>query len=529
MRTMVVWCPDWPVIAASVACGITAAVPAAVIVANRVVVGNAVARANGVVRGLRRREAQARCPELAVLDGDPGRDLRLFEPVATAVEELAPGVEIVRAGVLAFPSRGPVGYLAAQHRGDEQVVAERVVDAVAGSAGVECQVGVADGLFVALLAAREGVVVPEGGSTDFLAPLGIGELSRYDGTADPAREELVNLLWRLGLRTLGAFAELPERAVVSRFGAEGVRCHRLARGCSERPLARRAPPEDLAVREVYDPPLERVDVAAFAAKALAARLCSALLAHGASCTRLGIRASTERGEQLHRVWRCAEPLTDVAQVADRVRWQLEGWLRGTVDRPSAGLAVLCLEPEETVSGQELQLGLWRGDEHAEANTQRAGRALVRVQALLGPEAAGTAVLGGGRGVRDRVRLVPWGDELSPRLASAPPWPGRLPSPSPATVPPDPLPATVRDASGADVGVTGRNVLTASPAEVSVAGAEPLPVRGWAGPWPFDERWWERGIGQRSARMQVVLADGEEQSALLLARTEGRWLVEGRYD
>lgn len=526
VRILVVWCPDWPAVAGGVAAGASPADPVAVVAANRVVASNAMARAEGVRRGLRRREAQARCPRLAVLADDPARDARLFEPVVAAVEELAPGVEVVRPGVVAVPAAGPAGYF-----GGELRAAERLVDHVASRAGVECQIGIADGLFPALLAALRGAVVAAGGSAEFLAPLDIGELARY-GPSDPERAVLVDLLRRLGLRTLGAFAALPERVVSARFGADVVRAHRLARGESERPLARRNPPYELVVREAYDPPLERVDAAAFAARALATRLCAALSDHGLACTRLGIRARTGHGEELYRVWRCAEPLIAAAPVTDRVRWQLEGWLTAGNGHPTAGLAELYLEPEETVAGQELQLPLWRGDEQAERNAERAGRALLRVQALLGPGGAVTAVLGGGRGPRERVRLVPWGDESSPAHDPAPPWPGRLPAPSPAVVPPRPLPATVLDTAGCEVGVTGRHELTGTPGQVVVAGAAPRPVLGWAGPWPVDERWWDGSSGQRLARLQVLLAATEEpgaaQTALLLARTGGHWQVEGEY-
>jgi protein ImuB len=149
--------------------------------------------------------------------------------------------------------------------------------------------------------------------------------------------------------------------------------------------------------------VDRVDAAAFAARTLAQRLHGQLAGHGLSCTRLGVEARTEAGEELRRVWRCAEPLTP-SGTADRVRWQLDSWLvrggRGAVDR-------LRLVPEETVTAGALQLGLW-GDV-GEAG-ERAGRALVRVQALLGPEAVVTAVLGGGRNPAEQVRLVPWGDD-----------------------------------------------------------------------------------------------------------------------
>jgi protein ImuB len=534
-RMLVVWCPDWPVVAAARAAGLPPDVPAAVLAANRVVVCSGVARAEGVRRGLRRREAQGRCPELVVFTDDPVRDARAFEPVAVAVEQLAPGVEVVRPGVVAVPARGPVGYF-----GGAEAAAERMVDHVGAAAGVECQIGVADGLFAAIQAARRGLVVPAGGSAAFLAPLDVGTLeatAEHGGRAARDRATLVDLLRRLGLHTLGAFAVLPERDVASRFGADAVLAHRLARGLSERPPARRRPAVELAVTEALDPPVDRVDAAAFAARALAERLHAGLAERGLACTRLGIRATTERGEELRRVWRCAEPLSP-GGIADRVRWQLDGWLRGTAEErtPSAAMCVLRLDPEEVVDAGALQLGLWRGDgEDPGAGAERAGRALVHVQGLLGQDAVVTGVLGGGRGPADRVCWVPWGDERAPGLDPAPPWPGRLPAPSPSIVPTRPVPAEVLDASGAEVGVSGRHVVTADPHRVAVSGGPPRAVLGWAGPWPAVESWWAPGEARRRARIQVRLgASGQPahepgETALLLVREGGRWLVEGVYD
>ncbi|MBW0010016.1 MAG: DNA polymerase Y family protein, partial [Pseudonocardiales bacterium] len=261
-RVMVVWCPDWPAVAGAAAAGSAAQAPVAVVAANRVVACSAAARAQGVRCGQRRREAQGRCPELAVLADDPDRDARLFEPVVTAVEALAPGVEVVRPGLVAVPARGPTRYF-----GGEPTVVERIVDMVATQAGVQCQIGIADGLFAATLAAQRGLLVPPDGSAGFLAMLGIAELHQPAVTgvdrsaagragvdrAGAGRAALVDLLHRLGLRTLGAFAALPVDDVASRFGLDGVRAHRLARGLDERPPARRDPPVDLTVTRRFDP------------------------------------------------------------------------------------------------------------------------------------------------------------------------------------------------------------------------------------------------------------------------------------
>jgi protein ImuB len=192
------------------------------------------------------------------------------------------------------------------------------------------------------------------------------------------------------------------------------------------------------------------------------------------------------------------------------------------------VTLLRLEPVEVIEGHALQLDLWRGEGRAEAD-ERAGRAMVHVQGLLGPDAVVTPVLGGGRHPAERVRLVPWGDERSPAADPAAPWPGVLPAPSPATVPREPLPATVFDAAGRSVDVTVRDELTEPPKRVAVDGGPPRKVLAWAGPWSTDERWWaEPG---RRTRLQVLLEESEKdtQAALLLVLANEKWTVEGMYD
>ncbi|MEV0719148.1 DNA polymerase Y family protein [Asanoa sp. NPDC050611] len=515
-RTAVLWCPDWPVIAAEIVDGVPATEAVAVLHANRVVAASEAARADGVRRGLRKREAQSRCPGLVAVDHDPARDARAFEPVVAAVEEMVAGVEVVRPGVCGFAARGPARYF-----GGEEPAAERIVEHVAQACAVESQVGVADGGFAAGLAAREGLIVPSGETVAFLAGRPVEAL---------ARPALTELLRRLGITTLGAFAGLARGDVLARFGFDAALAHRLAAGGDERPLAVRRPPPDLEVSEDYgDDPLERVDVAAFAARVLAERLHERLAGYGLTCTRLAIGAVTAHGQELHRVWR-HDGLLTTAAIADRVRWQLDGWLSGTSRRgsrsaparPTAGIIRLRLVPEGVLPHAGLQPGLW-GETGEEK--ERAHRSFNRIQGILGPESVVTAVLGGGRSPADQVRLVPWGDELTPTRPAAP-WPGRLPPPAPALVLPAPLPATVRDASGEPVGVSARLLVTAAPAHLTIGKGQPAEIVGWAGPWPVDERWWAPAEARRRARFQVALADG---SAFLLSLAGGQWSVEAIYD
>jgi len=108
----------------------------------------------------------------------------------------------------------------------------------------------------------------------------------------------------------------------------------------------------------------------------------------------------------------------------------------------------------------------------------------------------------------------------------PPWPGRIPPPSPATVYPSPLAARITDGSGATVAVSGRGLVSAPPARMSAAGAPWLSVTAWAGPWPVTERWWHPRAARRRARFQLVTEDG---AAWLVAVQEGSWRIEARYD
>src|SRR4051812_21184736 len=163
MRTSVVWCPDWP----GTAAGYSADDAGAVLSANRVVACSRAARSGGVRRGLRRRQAEARCSGLVTIAHDPDGDARAFEPVVAAVEAFCPRVEIVRPGVCAVATRGPSRYF-----GGDDALAERVAEAVAG---VDGRAGIADGPFAAELAARSpgGRVIPKGEAPAFLAPFDV--------------------------------------------------------------------------------------------------------------------------------------------------------------------------------------------------------------------------------------------------------------------------------------------------------------------------------------------------------------------
>jgi protein ImuB len=499
------------------------------------------------------------CPDLNGPDLYPGA-ARLLEQVIAVVTAFCPKVEAVEPGVCAFGARGPASYF-----GGETVLAARIIAAVA-DLGVESRVGVADGLFAALLAARAAspasparaaspassaraaspasparaaspasparaanaadpalvasrnaiLVVPPGGTAGFLAAQPVSVL---------ADQDLAGLLKRLGLGTLGDFAALPAHDVASRFGDAGECAHRLARGLDPRPLAARPPPADLSVVQEFDPPEARAEPVVFAAKALAEQLHAGLAARGLTCVRVQIRATWADGRESSRLWR-HDGLLSAVGVADRVRWQLDGCRAPPGDgdaeqHPQGGVAALRLAPDLLVRAAGQQLALW-GETVV---SDRVARAAMRIQAMLGHEAVLRPVLGGGRDFVGQVTPVPFGEKREPRLAPDQPWPGRVIGPAPGVVYPAAREAQVTDDAGEIVTISGRCVVSAAPARLAVPGEPPRRVTGWAGPWPLSERWWDPPAARRRARFQLATDDGR---AWLAVVQDGRWLIEAGY-
>lgn len=511
IRTIVAWCPDWPVVAAATDAGLDHDLPIAVIEKGLVFACSPAARAEGVRRGMRARAAQAACTQLVLLDYDPATDSRVFEPVAQGVEASMAGVQLVRPGVLAIKASGPARYY-----GGELPAARLLVRRLGELGAPAARVGVADGPFAAQHAARRAqsvLIVPEGESPAFLARLPIAAL---DDTG------LVSLLGRLGIHTLGAFAALPAGSVRERFGAAGALAHARAGGLDATALTPRTPPREVAASIDFEPPLDRIDQVTFAIRAAADGMIDELLTQRLACTELRV-AIHDDSDVSERVWLHPRWFTG-ADAVDRVRWQLQGsgsagsGLRSAITR-------VRIEPAAVDPVGSHEAGLWgTGPEEG------VHHGLSRVQGMLGHEGVVTAVRGGGRLLAERQVLVPWGDRPPAALAAvaARPWPGSLPDPAPATVFAQPRAVIVLGAERQELAVSDRGVLSAHPAFFSPSGkpADLRRVEAWAGPWPLHERWWDASASRSVNRFQLIDASA---TAWLLVLDGRDWWAEAVYD
>ncbi|TFB99358.1 DNA polymerase Y family protein [Cryobacterium adonitolivorans] len=535
-RTIVLWCPDWPVRAARSATDLPADTPMALIDHRMVFACSPEARRLGVRRGLTVREAQFRCTDLIVLPYDPALDRRAFEPVLDGLEDIAPGVAVLRPGTCAIRARGPVRYY-----GSEAAAARAMLDYLHGAGLPEARAGIADGPFAAEQAARApatgpgGVgsespdrvrIVPSGESAAFLAPLPVSAV---------ADAGLGTLLARLGVHTLGQLAALPALDVHRRFGAAAAQAHARAAGREHEEVVPRTPTPVFDRGQEFEPALDRIDQLAFALRSTADTFVLALREQTLVCTAVSILVSTEDGLLTERTWRHPRWFT-ASDLIDRVRWQLQG--EGRADSGlAAGVIRVTFSPDRVDAVANHEDGLW-----GTGPDERIHHALTRVQGLVGHAGVVTAAISGGRMLADRQLWVPWGDDGAgpPGRASggdARPWSGSLGGLLPATVYRERRPVTLVTDDGHALRVDDRGALVGEPARFSPprsaaggtegsTGTEPRTVVAWAGPWPVLERWWDTPAGRTVQRVQIVEEHG---SAWLLALDGDGWRAEARYD
>ena len=238
--------------------------------------------------------------------------------VVRAVEELVPRLVLERPGQLSFPTRGPSRYF-----GGDDTLATRIVARVHELGVADVRTGIAEGTFAAGLAARgteeralDVLVVPPGESPAFLAPWPVTVLAGSVDAAYGGGTDLVDLLARLGLRTLGAFAELP-----AAVGARAFRPSRRARAPARvRPGGARTG-GDRPTRGVAR--VDRARPAGDAGRRSRVRGEDARRPHAGTTRRAGVvlrarvvvEAETEHGERLTRCWRHEGALTPSALVA----------------------------------------------------------------------------------------------------------------------------------------------------------------------------------------------------------------------
>ena len=125
-----------------------------------------------------------------------------------------------------------------------------------------------------------------------------------------------------------------------------------------------------------------------------------------------------------------------------------------------------------------------------------------------------------------VCIGAWGDGSVTSTLDEEAWPGALPKPLPATVFSPPLPVRLLGEHGEAVEVASSE-LTGEPVTMTSSQSARV-VKGWAGPWPVVERWWDQDNSNSRYRLQLLDSEGVGW-LLSCPREGGSWMAEARYD
>ena len=537
-RTLVLTVPDWPAVAAAVEHDIAPGRPVAVLHAGRVIAANAPARAAGITAGNNKRAVGYRCPEAHVAVWDEEADNRHFSAGVGALEDLVARFTLLSPGTLAIPLDSlRHGYA------DEASAVETLVSALVADTGCEFFPGIADTVFAAVLAAGQARRVEPGQTVDFLSAQPITTLE-YAGAEATA---LIEVFLQLGLRTLGDFARLEAKDVNARFGAFGRHLHDLASGRAGAPLADHVRGEQLEVELDLDAPTTRSDTLGFLARQLGADLLGKVRRQGLVCTQITIELDAAAGQSSSRTWRI-EDMQENA-IADRLRWQAEGWLAGVsagagnpgpkqnprtaqadpqaldiVDEPAPdaedfsedGIIALRLIAAELTTPIGATRSLF------DENTGQITHTLERLQGLFGPDAVLVPGLQGGWDPAETNLWTPWQQTAAPERSPAAPWPGALHAPRPTTVERSAVDVLAVDGSPVEARPSG---LGAAPATIRFPTGQTEAITDYSGSWPIESGWWDPSRAVYRTRLQVVTDTGR---ALLLSKEHGQWYLTGRY-
>lgn len=326
-------------------CGFLAQDPAVCVApqrgAARVVALTPAARVEGIGLGMSAAQARALHPDLAVIEHDPAAEradhaelLRCFAHLGERLAAWGPGGVLLEIHAVAHLFGG------------ESALLSRVLDRAEQLGHCACGVIADDPLVAQALAESRGesLVIPAGGGASALAPLPLRALHPSASLGGAARA--------LGVERIGEWAALEPAAVAARFGKEGLRLLRLARGEPVTPLPWSEPdPGPVTQGVVLGGPTVSLGPIWFVLPGLLQKLCADLLARDAMAVRLAVRLLLERGPpQVVRI-RVGEPGRDPDRLASLIRARLE---RVRLAAPAVELHV---EVEEHTAERLWQLGL----------------------------------------------------------------------------------------------------------------------------------------------------------------------------
>ena len=184
----------------------------------------------------------------------------------------------------------------------------------AATVSIKANVAVAQNPDASIHAARSftGItVIAPGKEAKRLGELPLASLDATLARVEADRaEKILETLEIWGIRSLREFAALPETGVSERFGPEGVRLQKLARGEGDRPLRLTKPAPGFEKSIELDDSIELLEPLSFILARLLNQLCANLQAYGLAVDALRLLLKLEDKTEHQRAIRLPFPMRD---------------------------------------------------------------------------------------------------------------------------------------------------------------------------------------------------------------------------
>jgi protein ImuB len=465
-------------------------------------------------------EARAICAELRELPWDDVAIAGATTEMTAALLAASPQVTPV-AGT---PGMWWIGAAGFGGRGGERELAY-TLRRIAARWHPRPRVAVADSCVAARAATWAGTSFQQGDEHSLICIVPHGHDAGYLASAPlaliPMEDELRQALQALGLRTVGAFAELAAEDVERRWGQDGLHAWRLAHGDDpRRPVLAR--PADLPLVEAELPaPTMTMEPILFLVRAALESLTIRLAARGQGVAALSITLSLDdtrhalpasalrRAHTVTREIRLPRPVGRAGPLFERCRALLDSW---PLSAPAlgVGVAVVTAAPLSGEQGDLLD-ATWRDAAAVDA-------ALARLRAELGPNVVVKPVA---RDAHVPERMGSWTESVAVESSASVRRADEVPANIAAAVARTQDPAIRLLESPESVFVVCDDGV---PCAMTWRGRR-LTIERAVGPERLSGDWWDNGYRRDYWRCESAFGD----FVLYLDRMDDQWWVQGWFD
>src|SRR5436190_806892 len=331
-------------------------------------------------------------------------------------------------------------------------------------------------------------------------------------------QEIMAILHKWGIHTLGQLAALDKEQLGARRGPEAVRMWERANGQSNRMLKLIRPPESFEESFEFEREIETAEPLLFMLRRFLEQLAVRLSAIYLVAKELPLRITFANNQSYERVFKIPQPTTDVDLLFRMLQTHLENF------RSEHPLVPVALSAEPIKPAGE-QFGLF---ETTLRNPQQLLETLARLTALLGGDRIGTPVLEETHRP-DAFCMKPfaWSSNEPPSSSPSPPH-GEKESPLPEGE------GRVREPHAILQWVALRRFRPAMSTSVLLDEDNPRHVRSAEmsgkviderGPYFLSGNWWDEKSWSR-AEWDLQLQGGE---LVRCHESEGTWKLDGIYD